>query len=689
MTSPTPLDPRLGTGAETSRWRLAEDLGRRGELGLAAGHLAHVLAADLCAEPGFEAAETSIPHPRELGLALGSGPSARPVDGGGLRLDGEGPLALCPPGTRRILLLCRGHGSSRERVLLPVEAAGLVIEPLELVGLEETGLVRTRFESCPVTARRRLGPAGERLGTVVWEARRLATAALLALLRRAMGDTLAFTVGRPYGDGTLSDLQAVRHQLADLAAELGLVRALAETTDAADGELRSEQALALALELAPRLLERCLQLHGGRGYMTSHPLLAPWETTRTLALLPLVAEARPGESVESEDADESTSLFPDSQFRSFRQTLRELAADVIAPNLETWEREETLPRSLFRACAAAGLTGVLVPKELGGTGLDITYSVVMAEELVRAGALGAAVSLLLPSGSVCPILAHHGSDEIHERFLRPILRGEKIAALGITEPGGGSAVIEALTTTAEDRGDCWSVRGEKIYITNGPIADLVLVLARTAPGRKALSMTLLAVPTDTPGFRVCEQHQKLGLRSSPTGRLAFEDCRIPKSFTVGEPNQGYMLFSQVIQEERLLVAASAVAIAAGCLHRTERAALAPRQREALPRLRAELAACRAYVRQAATGVRDGARDPGPCQVAKFAVCDRVQSIVRRCLDAHGLDAARAGTWMDRTRRDVRVLSVFAGTSETVRDSYAAALVREARLEILRRKGKPS
>lgn len=694
------LAPLLfNTGCEEARMHLAKELGRQGALSVAVSLFTHLLVKDLSGDT-----ETGSETPfRELGVGLGI-ISARPRElaKGGFRLDGEGPLALNLPGADDLLLILRGSDDSLEQVLLPTATPGLEIEPRRLLGLRGARFARLRFRGCRLPRRpvRTLARAALTLG------QRLLNTTLLALLQQALDTTWRFTIERPYGTGTLSDLQTVRHHLADLAAEVAILRALiappatsAERTfcnpsTSSNTTKRAAQARQLVLELAPRLVESCLQLHGGRGYMESHALVRALRDTQTLARLPLATSAfepatrpRPAHAADRR-------FFDDAEHRLFRHTICELAADVLGPRLESWEAHETLPRSLFRACATAGLTGVVVPKELGGRGLDCTYSVVMAEELVHAGALGAAVSLLLPANSVCPLLARHGSAEIHQRFLQPILRGETIAALGVTEPGGGSAVIDALATTAEDCGDHWLLRGEKMFITNGSIADLVLVLARTAPGKKALSMTFMAVPTDTPGFRVIEQHQKLGLRSSPTGWVAFDDCHIPKSFTVGALHQGYMDFSRVIHEERLLVAASAVAIAEGCLRRTEATRWSPGTAELLDRLRAETEACRAFVHQttlalAHQGAGGRRLDPGPCHIAKFAVCDRIQSIVRRCLDLHGLDGLDETSWMARTWRDVRVLSVFAGTSETVRDTYAAALTREARLESLRRGGRVS
>lgn len=677
-----------GETSEPARLELARSLGSLGALGIATGFFAHLLALDLLrAVPGSTDAASSK---ELLGLGLEPCPVRIRATDGQPTLDGAGPIATNLPGAGHVLLLCRGRQRPFEVVLLPVELPGLEIEPLRLVGLGSARLARLHFHGCRLPAGARRGPLGAALlRGVCHSAHHLGLASLLALLQRTLRDTWDFVIGRPHGEGKLSDLQTVRHRLASLDAELVLLRALVD--EAAERESgrhgAARQASALATELAPRLVESCLQLHGGRGYLSHHPGVRAWRDTQTLSLLfavsPTTGALRCGQ-----EPDERRGLFPGPEHDAFRHAVRRLAEEEIRPHLADWERRKTLPRRLFRACGEAGLTGVVVPEALGGRGLELSHSLVLAEELVWAGALGAAVSLLLPANSVCPILARHGSEEAHETFLRPILRGEKIAALGVTEPGGGSAVIEALATTAEDRGDHWLLRGEKMFITNGPIADVVLVLARTAPHRKALSMTFLAVPTETPGFRVLEQHEKLGLCSSPTGWLVFEDCRVPKSFTVGPRDQGYMLFSEVIHEERLLVAASAVAIAERCLEHTARNLDSRSRASALAPLQAEADACRAFVRRAAVGLGQGRQDPDLRHVAKFAVCDRVQGIVRRCVEALGLDALQEDSWMARTWRDVRVLSVFAGTSETVLDTYAAALVREARLARLRR-GDPS
>jgi alkylation response protein AidB-like acyl-CoA dehydrogenase len=260
----------------------------------------------------------------------------------------------------------------------------------------------------------------------------------------------------------------------------------------------------------------------------------------------------------------------------------------VAPFLDTWEDEEDLPREVFREFAQEGFTGVVVPAGLGGLGRSLPDALVLAEELMRVGAASVAVSLLLPALAVCPLLAGAASPEVRDRWLPRLLAGDTVAALAVTEPTGGSDLFSGPFCTACRDGGDWVLDGEKFFITNGPIADLVVVLARTADPPGPLSLTLLAVPADTPGFEVVGRHAKLGLRASPTGWLRFRGCRLPASSVIGAVHRGFADFLPVAAHERLLIAAGAVAYAQDCLARTAQALGAP------PGLAgwAELEACR-------------------------------------------------------------------------------------------------
>jgi alkylation response protein AidB-like acyl-CoA dehydrogenase len=360
----------------------------------------------------------------------------------------------------------------------------------------------------------------------------------------------------------------------------------------------------------------------------------------------------------------------------FRGGVAKLIRDKVIPRLEEWEAAEALPGEFFRWCGAGGLLGTTIPAALGGRGLDFSYAVAQVEEFMSARATGPAVSLMVQSNGVCPLLARHGTPELCGELLGPLISGEAVGSLGATEPSGGSALSHTLRCTAERQGDEWVITGEKAYITNAPIADTVLLLARTVPGTGPLTMSLIAVPSDAPGFEVVAQHRKLGLGASPTGHLRLDRCRVPVRFTVGRQGHGYPHLLPVLCQERLLVAAGSVACARSVLEVTAaglRGGARDAARPELARMHARLEAARAFVYAAGEQVCAGETDPAAAAAAKFALCEMAQRVAAECARIVGPRSALTGSGLDRVLRETRVLSVFAGTSETMRDVYGSRL----------------
>jgi len=240
------------------------------------------------------------------------------------------------------------------------------------------------------------------------------------------------------------------------------------------------------------------------------------------------------------------------EHRLFRESVRAFAEREIAPHAEEWDRAQAFPRELFRKAGAQGYLGVRFDPALGGSGLDYWYTGILIEELMRARNVGVVVGLLVQCEIATSIIADCGSDELKRDWLMPAVRGERVAALGITEPGAGSDVA-ALRTTARRDGDAYVVDGSKIFITNGTIADFVTLAVRTGEaGPRGISV--LVVPTDTPGFTVGRKLRKVMAHSSDTAELFFENCRVPAQNLVGEEGQGFSAIMRLFQGERLVLA---------------------------------------------------------------------------------------------------------------------------------------
>ncbi len=367
----------------------------------------------------------------------------------------------------------------------------------------------------------------------------------------------------------------------------------------------------------------------------------------------------------------------------FRHRLRTYVEAQLAPHADDWEARGVLPREVFRGLGAEGFLGLTHERRYGGQALDFGYAVVLAEELPRSRMGGLTLSVLAQTNFFLPLLASHGSEAQKEAFLAPAIRGEKIGALASTEPAGGSDLSGATATVALDDGDVWIVSGEKKYITNGPIADFVVTLVRTGPQPGPNTLSLLIVPTDTPGFAVREL-RKLGLHTSPTGWLTFDHCRVPKALTLGQVNRGYYYHTQNLLEERLIGGVSGLAMAGLVLTDTiayvkQRTAygqpLAALQtiRHRIAEMAAEVEMARAFVYSVCERYRDGHTDSKRICMVKFQVVDIAQRVIERCLQLFGGYGFLEENWISRAYRDARVLSLGGGTSEVMKDLVASYL----------------
>jgi len=235
----------------------------------------------------------------------------------------------------------------------------------------------------------------------------------------------------------------------------------------------------------------------------------------------------------------------------FRESVRAFAAREIAPYAEQWDSAQGFPRELFRKAGAQGYLGLRYAEEYGGSGLDYWYTGILIEELMGARNVGVVVGLLVQCELATGVLHAYGSEEVKQQWLAPAIRGEKIAALGITEPDAGSDVA-ALRTSARREGDCYVVNGSKIFITNGSIADFITLAVRTGgPGPEGISV--LVFPTDAPGFSVGRRLRKVMAHSSDTAELFFDECRVPAANLVGEEGHGFYYIMKLFQGERLVL----------------------------------------------------------------------------------------------------------------------------------------
>jgi len=247
-----------------------------------------------------------------------------------------------------------------------------------------------------------------------------------------------------------------------------------------------------------------------------------------------------------------------SEHKEFMNSLSKFIDQDINPYVDEWERDGIFPaRELFRKMGDQGFLGVCKPEEYGGSGLDYSFSLAMSETLGKVHCGGVPMAIGVQTDMATPALARFGSDYVKENFLRPAISGDYVACIGVSEPGAGSDVA-AIKSTARKDGDDYIINGQKMWITNGTQADFMCMLVNTSDGPIHSSKSLIIVPMDTPGITVERKLDKLGMRSSDTAQLYFENVRVPQRNIIGEEGQGFTYQMLQFQEERLWAAGNSL-----------------------------------------------------------------------------------------------------------------------------------
>jgi acyl-CoA dehydrogenase len=365
--------------------------------------------------------------------------------------------------------------------------------------------------------------------------------------------------------------------------------------------------------------------------------------------------------------------------RQLRDTVRAFVEREVQPNMDQWERDGELPRSLHRKAAEVGLLGVGFDEKVGGSGGDLLDTVVVTEELIQAGGSSGLIAGLMTHGIAIPHIVAAGDPDHVERFVRPALAGEKIGALAVTEPDGGSDVASLRTKAVRD-GDHYIVNGSKMFITSGSRADFVTTAVRTGEaGYQGVS--LLVIERGTPGFTASRKLEKMGWHCSDTAELSFSDARVPVANLVGPENGGFPQLMQQFQVERLSLAVQAYATAQRCLDLTvdyvrnrvtfDRP-LITRQvvRHKLVEMAQRIALARTYTREVAAKVAAGEEVIAEVSMAKNACTDACDFVANEAVQLHGGAGYLRESEVERHYRDARILSIGGGTREVLAELAA-------------------
>ncbi len=369
-------------------------------------------------------------------------------------------------------------------------------------------------------------------------------------------------------------------------------------------------------------------------------------------------------------------LHETEEHEQLREQARRFASSEIAPHAHNWEEANSFPRELYIKMADAGLMGVAYPEQYGGGGGDVAHALAITEELIAHGkSVGTVVGLGSHAIAIPPILLC-GTEEQKQRFVPPVLRGEKIAALAITEPGCGSDVA-SLSTKAVRDGDHFVVNGAKTFITSGCRADLVTTAVRTG-GKGHAGISLIVIERDKPGFSVSKKLDKTGWWASDTAELCFEDCRVPVSNLIGDENTGFIPIMQNFVSERLALTANCVAIAMLAYREAIEYA---QQRQAFARplvgfqvtrhkladMATRIAAARALMFELLQRYQRGEANPAQAAMAKNTATDMCSFVVDQAVQIHGGYGYMRETVVERLYRDARLYPIGGGTREIMNE----------------------
>src|ERR1700716_2590431 len=362
-----------------------------------------------------------------------------------------------------------------------------------------------------------------------------------------------------------------------------------------------------------------------------------------------------------------------------RLHIRKFLEKEVQPHLEEWE-EKTFPDSIFKRFGELGFLGLRYPPEYGGQGGDYFSAVVLSEELARAHCGGLGMAVAVQTEMATPPVARFGSEGQKRRFLAPAISGDAIAAIAMTEPDAGSD-LASMQTSARRYGDEYVINGRKIFITNGRRCHWCLVVARSdlEAGHKGFSLFL--IPKDTPGFQVTRTLKKLGMHSSDTAELLFEDCRVPAANLIGDEGEGFKNLMWELQGERMIAAAGAIA---GAQHVFEYTMEYARNRIAfgqpisqfqvikhkLVDMGTKIAAVQSFVYQTAKQWDEDAYPVREISQAKLLATQVACEVADEAIQILGGHGYMSEFPVERAWRDARLARIGAGTDEIMKEIIA-------------------
>ncbi|MFT4187439.1 MAG: acyl-CoA dehydrogenase family protein [Aeromicrobium sp.] len=373
----------------------------------------------------------------------------------------------------------------------------------------------------------------------------------------------------------------------------------------------------------------------------------------------------------------------EAEHEAFRDTMRVFCDKEIAPYHEEWEKEGIVPRDLWLKAGELGILGFMMPEEYGGGGMrDFRYNAIVQEELTRIGASG--VGFALHTDLVSTYLLSYANDEQKARWLPKFCSGETITAIAMTEPGTGSD-LQGIKTTAVKDGDHWVLNGSKTFISNGILADLVLVVCQTDPDAGAMGFTIIAVERGMEGFERGRNLDKIGLKAQDTAELFFDNVRVPVANTLGQEGQGFIYLMEKLPQERLTISVVAAAACRTVIDQTveyvkSRKAFGrpianfQNSRFVLAELETEAQIARVFVDRSIMELNAGTLTVQDAAMGKWWSTELQKKTVDKCLQLHGGYGYMTEYPIARAYLDTRIQTIYGGTTEIMKEIVGRTLL---------------
>ncbi len=370
------------------------------------------------------------------------------------------------------------------------------------------------------------------------------------------------------------------------------------------------------------------------------------------------------------------------EHRMLRDTAARFVREEVVPEADAWEAAGEVPREKFRRMGELGFFGIRYPERYGGSAMNAIASVALWEELAKCGYGGFTIGPMVHGEMASPHLARYGSDAQKDKYLPGVIAGETVTAIAVTEPDGGSDVAALRTKATRKGNDAWVLNGSKMFITNGALADVYFVAARTDPEAKgSRGISMFIVEKGTPGLKIAKKLDKHGWRASDTAELVFEDCEVPAENLLGEENRGFYAVMDNFQNERLVAAGAAVGESLKAIEitidyvKTSKAfggTLWDKQvvRHKLATLVMKVEAGRAFAYHAAWLDAQGQDCVKEVSALKAYMGELVNEVMYTCVQLHGGMGFMRESAIERMSRDARVISIGAGATEVMIEEVA-------------------